>query len=188
MIFTEGQVRLFDETRADVDARAKRDRVLAELEAERERLRRLSENTRLYETRSWAVNFVPFGAGQFQNGQRTKGILFAAGQGVTGATSLGVFLYLAGKYGLSARVPLEDGPNIRRLQQIEIASGALFFGVYIWSVVDGYVNFKPRVQIDVDPQLLKELQKKTPKKSASLHFGPVLFPSGAGLGLSLEND
>ncbi|HLL23612.1 MAG TPA: tetratricopeptide repeat protein, partial [Kofleriaceae bacterium] len=113
LIFTEGQVRLFDETRGDVETRAKRDRELRELEERNERIRRLLENTRNFETRSWGVNFAPFGAGQFQNGHRTKGILVAAGQGITGATSLGMFLYLAGTYGLEAKVPLEDAVSVR---------------------------------------------------------------------------
>jgi tetratricopeptide (TPR) repeat protein len=190
LIFSQGQVRLFDETRADVEARAKRGRELRELEEERERLRRLLENTRNFETRSWGLNFAPLGAGQFQNGHRTKGTLVAIGQGATAVTSLGVFLYLATTYGLEAKVPLEDAANVRRLQQIEVASGVLFFAIYGYSIVDGILNFKPRVQIDVDPALREELQKKTPKKptTSRLHVGPVLLPGGAGVGLVWEND
>ena len=189
LIFSEGQVRLFDETRADVEARAKRDRELRELEERNERIRRLLENTRQYETRSWAVNFVPLGAPQFQNGDRTKGFLVAAGQGVTAATSLGVFLYLAGTYGLEAQVPLEDAASVRRLQQIQVVSGGLFFLIYGYSVIDGFWHFKPRVQVDVDPQLREELKKTAPKKTASrLQIGPMLLPGGAGIGLTLESD
>ncbi|MDQ3334424.1 MAG: hypothetical protein M4D80_04620 [Myxococcota bacterium] len=190
LIFTQGQVRLFDETRADLEARAKRDRELRELEEERERLRRLLENTRNFETRSWGLNFAPLGAGQFQNGHRTKGTLVAIGQGATAVTSLGVFIYLATTYGLEAKVPLEDAASVRRLQQVEVASGVLFFAIYGYSIVDGILNFKPRVQIDVDPALREELQKKTPKKTTTsrLHFGPMLLPGGAGVGLVLEND
>jgi tetratricopeptide (TPR) repeat protein len=189
LIFSEGQVRLFDETRKDVEARAKRDNELRQLEEERERLRRLVENTRQFETRSWGVNFAPFGAGQFQNGHRTKGVLVAVGEGVTLVTSLGVFLYLAGTYGLEAKVPLEDASNVRRLQQIQVASGAAFFAIYGYSVVDGILNFKPRVQVDVDPQLREELKKSSKaRKTSSVHVGPMLLPGGAGVGIVWEND
>jgi tetratricopeptide (TPR) repeat protein len=187
--YTEGQIRLFDEVRTDVEARAKRDRELRELEERNERIRRLLENTRQYETRSWAVNFVPFGAGQYQNGDRTKGILFSIGQGATAATSLGIFLYLAGNYGLEAKVPLEDGPRVRRLQQAQVVTGGAFFLLYGWSVFDGLWNFKPRVQVDVDPALLEELKKTSPKqKTSRVRFGPVLFEDGAGVGIAWEND
>lgn len=175
--------------RADVEARAERDRKLRELEEERERLRRLFENTRQFETRSWGVNFAPFGAGQFQNGHRTKGVLVAAGQGATAITSLGVFLYLAGTYGLEAKVPIEDAASVRRLQQIQVGAGAAFFAIYAYSIIDGILNFKPRVQVDLDPQLREELKKSPKKKTASkVHVGPVLFPDGAGVGLVWEND
>ena len=191
LIFTDGQVRLFDEVRAAVEDRAKRDRELREIEERNERIRRALENTRQYETRSFGVNFAPFGAGQFQNGHRTKGVLVAAGQGATAITSLGVFLYLAGTYGLEAKVPIEDAASVRRLQQIQVGAGAAFFAIYAYSIVDGIVNFKPRVQVEIDPALREELKKSSAPKKApttSLHFGPVLFPDGAGVGLVWEND
>jgi len=190
LIYTEGQVRLFDETRADVEARAKRDRELRELEERNERIRKLLENTRQYETRSWGVNFAPFGAGQFQNGHRTKGILVAAGQGLTGVTSLGIFLYLAGTYGLEAKVPLEDAVSVRRLQQFQVGAGLAFFAIYGYSVVDGFLNFKPRVQVDVDPALREELKKTAPKptKTSRMEWGPILLPDGVGVGLAWETD
>ena len=188
LIYTEGQVRLFDETRKDVEARAERDRKLRELEEERERLRRLAENTQAFETRSFGLNFAPLGAGQFQNNHRTKGILVAAGEGATAITSLGIFLYLAGTYGLEAKVPLEDANSVRRLQQIEVATGAAFFAIYAYSIVDGIIYYKPRVRTEVDPALLKELKKKPTKTSSRARIGPLLFPNGVGVGIAWEND
>ncbi|MBA3391127.1 MAG: tetratricopeptide repeat protein [Deltaproteobacteria bacterium] len=197
LLFTEGQVRLFNEVRADVEAQARRDAELRKLEEDRDRIRKFKESLRVVETRPYFVNFVPFGAGQFQNKQTAKGILFASGQGVTFGTSAGIFLYLATKYGLVGKVPLEDGPGVRRLQQIEIATGAAFFGIYAWSVVDALLNYKPREQVEADDSLLppdlRDFKKPTPQKKKTslrdrLRLGPVLLPSGAGLGLSLEND
>jgi tetratricopeptide (TPR) repeat protein len=188
LIFSEAQVRLFDEVRADVEARAERDRKIRELEEERERILRLYANTRNYETRSWGLNFAPLGAGQFQNGDRKKGILVAAGQGLTAATSLGVFLYLAGTYGLEAKVPLEDAASVRRMQQIEVGAGAAFFAIYAYSVIDGIWHYKPRVQVELDPQLREELKKKPPTKGSRVQVGPMLLPGGAGIGIVWEND
>ena len=98
-------------------------------------------------------------------------------------------MYLAGTYGLEARVPLEDAPGVRRLQQIEVATGALFFGIYAYSIIDGILHYKPRVRTEVDPALLEELRKKRPApKKTSLHVGPMLLPGGAGIGVSWESD
>ena len=49
-----------------------------------------------------AVNFVPFGAGQFQNGQRRKGWLFFGAEAVLGAVSVGAFATNFALYGADA--------------------------------------------------------------------------------------
>lgn len=198
MLFSEGAIRLFDETKADIEARARRDSELKKLADERERIRRYRESLVVVERRSFGVNFVPFGAGQFQNKQPTRGILFAAGQGLTGGVSLGIFVYLAGKYGFNATVPLTEGPGVRQLQQVEIGTGVAFFAIYAWGVVDALLHYKPRVQIEGDDSLLPPLPPEAPdaRKPRSartsavrrLHLAPMVAPGGAGIGLTWEND
>jgi tetratricopeptide (TPR) repeat protein len=199
LLFSEGAIRLFDETKADIEARAERDAQLRKLADERDRIRRYKESLVIVERRSFGVNFVPFGAGQFQNKQRVRGVLFAAGEGATGGISVGVFLYLASKYGLDAKVPVLDGPGVRRLQQVEIGTGIAFFALYAWGVVDSLLHYKPRVQIEGDDTLLPSLRdlppdtrnKPAPKKTSvldRLHVTPMITPDGAGLGLTWEND
>lgn len=198
LLFSEGAIRLFDETKADLEARAERDAQLRKLADERERIRRYKESLVVVEKRTFVVNFAPFGAGQFQNKQPVRGLLFAAGQGITGGVSAGVFLYLAGKYGLNAKVPLAEGPRVRSLQQLEIGTGVAFLAIYGWSIVDALLNYKPSVQIEGDDSLLpplpdpdKPAKKPAPKKTSMLdrlHLRPMLAPDSAGIGLSWEND
>jgi tetratricopeptide (TPR) repeat protein len=198
LLFSEGAIRLFDETKADLEARAERDAQLRKLADERERIRRYKESLVVVEKRTFVVNFAPFGAGQFQNKQPVRGLLFAAGQGITGGISAGVFLYLAGKYGLNAKVPLAEGPRVRSLQQLEIGTGVAFLAIYGWSIVDALLNYKPSVQIEGDDSLLPPLPDpdKPAKKPAArktsmldrLKLRPMLAPDSAGIGLSWEND
>jgi len=199
LLFSEGAIRLFDETKADIEARAERDAQLRKLADERERIRKYKESLVVVEQRSFGVNFVPFGAGQFQNKQRVRGVLFAAGEGLTGGISLGAFLYLAGKYGLNAQVPVLEGPGVRRLQQLEIGTGIAFFAIYAWGVVDSLLHYKPRVQIEGDDTLLPPLRDVPPDKAKQpaprqtsaldrLHVTPLIAPGGAGIGLTWEND
>jgi tetratricopeptide (TPR) repeat protein len=192
-LYSEGAIRLFEETKTDL-------RIAREREDEKRRIaQRLAEieaykkSLIVYETHPYYVNFVPFGAGQFQNQQRGKGILFAASQAVTGGISAGIFLYLASKYGLvSSAVPIEDGPTVRRLQELEIATGAAFLGLYAWGVVDSLLHYKPRQLVGGADSLLPPELRDPPKpaQKASLRdrvlVHPVLVPSGAGIGLSLE--
>lgn len=199
MLFSEGAIRLFDETKADLEARARRDAELRKIADERERIRKYRESLVVVERRSFGVNFVPFGAGQFQNKQPTRGLLFAAGQGVTGGLSLGIFIYLAGKYGVNAAIPTSEVPGARQLQQVEIGAGVAFYVLYAWGVVDALLHYKPRVQVEGDDSLLPPLTepadatragKPRPRTSLRdrLHLAPMLSPRGAGIGLTWEND
>jgi tetratricopeptide (TPR) repeat protein len=198
MLFSEGAIRLFDQTKADVEARAERDAQLRKIADDRERLRKYRESLVFVEKRSFVVNFAPFGAGQFQNKQPLRGVLFAAGEGVTGGISLGVFFYLAGKYGLVATVPKADGPGVRQLQQIEIGAGVAFYAIYAWGVVDALLHYKPTVQIEGDDSLLPPLRDlpsdkpKPPARKSSLldrlHLRPLITRDSAGIGLTWEND
>ncbi|HEX7839434.1 MAG TPA: tetratricopeptide repeat protein, partial [Kofleriaceae bacterium] len=197
MLFTEGVIRLFDETKADIEARARRDAELSKIADERERIRKYRDSLVVVERRSFGVNFVPFGAGQFQNKQPVRGILFAAGEGITGGLSIGVFVYLTSKYGFNAAVPLADGNGARQLQQLEVGAGIAFYSLYAWGVVDALLHYKPRVQIEGDDKLLLPLPdapsepRKRPAKTSildRLHVAPMITPRGAGIGLTWEND
>jgi tetratricopeptide (TPR) repeat protein len=204
-LYSDGAIRLFEETKTDL-------RIAKEREDERRRVaQRLADieaykkSLIVYETHPYYVNFVPFGAGQFQNRQRGKGLAFAATQAATGGISAGIFLYLASKYGLvSSNVPLEEGRTVRTLQELEIATGALFLGLYAWGVVDALLDYKPRQRVEGEnsllPPELRDLRDprdpaktpaQAPPRKTSLrdrvHVHPVLVPhGGAGLGLSLE--
>ncbi len=197
LLFSVDAVRFFDDVRADVEARARRDAELRKREDENRRIAEVLKNARTFEKRSYAVNFIPFGAGQFQNKHTGKGIALATSQALTGGASAGIFLYLAGKYGLVAKVPVVDGPFVRRLQQIEIGTGIAFLGLYALGVVDSLLNYKATVQVEADQDVLDLLDSSRPRAPARpkpprslrerIHVGPVLLESGAGLGISLED-
>jgi tetratricopeptide (TPR) repeat protein len=193
LTFSEGAVRLFDQTKEDLRARIERDAEKKRLAEAAEKLEAYRKSLVVYETRPYYVNFVPFGAGQFQQHRTGPGLFFAIGEGLTGGASVGLFLYLAGTYGLDAKVPLADGQRVRQLQQLTIGSQVAFFGFYAWGVVDSILHYKPRVQIQGDDTLLppdlRDLGKK-PKKASlreRIHLSPMITPTGVGIGIGLEN-
>ena len=199
LLFSDGAIRLFDQTKAEIVEREQRDAQVRAISEERERIRKYKESLVIVEKRSFIINFAPFGAGQFQNKQPTRGVLFAVGQGITSGTSVGVFLYLAGKYGLNAKVPEPDGRGARQLQQLEIGAGIAFYAIYAWGVVDALLHYKPSVQIQGDDSLLPVLRErppvpvpaKKPRKTSildRLHVGPMVARDSAGIGLTWEND
>jgi hypothetical protein len=119
---------------------------------------------RRIEHRSYAVNYIPFGAGQFQNQQRGKGWLFFGLETGFAAISLGTFIVNFATYGVSPERKCLDpdttstpckldrfyhpGENTsRNLLRVQVASGAVFFAVAFWGIIDALRNFRPEVPL-----------------------------------------
>ncbi len=104
-------------------------------------------------TEHWFVlNFVPFGVGQFQNGQRGKGLLFAGSQLALGGASLALWAVVeASRYGWQQQTPPGPTHDQRQLAvQLEVASvvlGALFWIDVGIGIVDSLIHYKPRVVV-----------------------------------------
>lgn len=187
---------LFDDTKADIRTRREREANRRREAEEAERLRKIRASLIGVRDNPYYLTFVPF-LGQYQNGDTAKGLLFLGAQAVTGATSVGIFAYLTNKYGIrSDKVPLEEGPRVRRLQQIEIGTGIAFFAFYVWGVIDANLHYQRQVRAQIDESLLPDyLQTKPapprkPKKTSLLqriHISPMLTPDGAGIGIGWEN-
>ena len=103
---------------------------------------------RRVERRPYAVNFLPFGAGQFQNEQRGKGWAFLGAETVLGAVSLGAFIANFMVYGTSperdciggtasyvdGKCPADKIDHSREqtshdITRVQVVSGAAFFAV-----------------------------------------------------------
>jgi tetratricopeptide (TPR) repeat protein len=125
-----------------------------------------------YERHSFVVNFVPFGAGQFQNGHDRKGWMFLGLESGLAAISVGAFAANLALYGLAPRrgcdepqppngsgLPSECPPdkidhsqedNSRLLLRVQLISGGLFFATAIWGVIDAIRHYQRDVQIAGD--------------------------------------
>ncbi len=183
-------VQLYEDTKDKFKERLAREADRRRAAEEKKRIQDYLDTIGVYETNSFGVNFIPFGVGQFQNKQPRKGYLFLGGQVLTGGTSLVTFIYLAGKYGLSSsQVPLLDGPRVRQLQQLEIGTGIAFFALYGWGV-KGDDSLVPPGLLD-EPSQPARKKPPPPKKTSlrdRLRIGPMITPTGAGIGLGWEND
>jgi tetratricopeptide (TPR) repeat protein len=194
LLFSASAVEFFDDIKADLAEREARDAAERELALQNERLQRLLESMVLIETRPFWVNFIPFGAGQAQNGQPRKAILFASSQAITGGVSAAIWLYLVSEYGFPGKIvnpTSEEIDRIRLLQGIEIGTGAACIGLMIWGIVDAYVHYKPSVRREPDESLLPpELRQKTKPAAEPEARRPRLTPTatsrGAGLSLTWE--
>lgn len=190
-LFSAEAVRFFDRTKSDLETRNRAATDARRYAEDLERLRQYRDSLRIYEVRPYYINFVPFGAGQFQNGHRGKGLFFAAAQGATAALSAGLWLYQVNTYGFSGQVPPGEASDVLLMQQVGFTAGVLFYGLYSWSVVDAMVYFKPRAQIRGDDSLLppelRDLDKGPRKPAAKAQLHPAISPGYAGLSLSWEH-
>lgn len=198
LFFSATAVHTFDEVKADLVAQAKRDAEIREAQRKKEELARQIANLRVYEQNSLLLVFLPLGFGQFQNNSYLKGSLVAGGEVVSAGVSVYAWYTLVSRYGLSSNhVPIEDAKNVRTLQTIEVVSAIGFFGIYAYSMVDAYFHFHKKRIVPGSEELLRDLDdsarpdkpltKKPPEKpKTSLHWGPIVVPNGAGVGLSWE--
>jgi hypothetical protein len=139
--------------------RKQRDLEIAEERRRREaaRLPQLSAAV-VYQRHSFLVNFVPFGAGQFQNGHRKKGWMFLTTELALAAVSVGAFATNLALYGLDPRLgcneprppdlgglstecpttslDYSDANTSRWLTRTQLVTGGLFYAVAIWGIVD----------------------------------------------------
>jgi tetratricopeptide (TPR) repeat protein len=111
----------------------------------------------VYERRSYLINFFPFGAGQFQNEERRKGMAFLGAEAGLALISVGAFATNLALYGLEPhRQCLGDQANpcppekidhsqedtSAWLLRVQLVSGGLFFAVAAWGIVDAVRHFQ----------------------------------------------
>jgi hypothetical protein len=117
------------------------------------------------EQRVYLFNWLPLGAGQFQNGERAKGTAIAVGQLVLGIVNIAAIVVhnqvaddrtrtcISGQPGCS-RPPYKDSDR-KLLDQIDVvkyASAGLFWALYGYGVWDAHRNFVPRIETEITPR------------------------------------
>ena len=112
--------------------------------------------------RLYLFNWMPLGAGQFQNGDRAKGTAIAAGQVVLGLVNLAAILFhnqiaddrartcISGQPGCS-RPPYTDSDRtlLSRIDAVKYVSAGLFWALYAYGVWDAHRHFVPRIETEI---------------------------------------
>jgi len=115
------------------------------------------------EERVYLFNWMPLGAGQFQNGDRAKGTAIAAGQLVLGLVNVSAIVFhnqfaqdartcTSGQSGCS-RPPYSDSDRtlLGRIDAVKYVSAGLFWALYGYGVWDAHRNFVPRLETEITP-------------------------------------
>ncbi|NTX51932.1 hypothetical protein HUA74_25170 [Myxococcus sp. CA051A] len=193
----------------------RRERERMEAEVLRRRAEELASqvNVRTVEKRNFLVNFVPFGAGQFQQGRNSLGIVFAATEGVLAVTSIiSYFAYESlfeerpleldnvldedGKASITIRyIPTNRERQRDTWQLLKLASAAGFYTIYALGVVDALYHHEDQV-VRTSVETRDPPSSNAPRSESSVSRPPRataprptarlgLYPTSGGLGAGL---
>jgi len=181
-----------------------------EAEAQRRQLEEMSRQVtvRTVEKQNVLVNFVPFGAGQFQEGRTGPAIGFAVAEGVLALASI-VSYFVYGGFITTRTVPLDDrfpgGPDsltqtgipassadaAQTWRTIKVTSGIAFYAVYAAGVLDALFHYQSEVVTTRQETLPPPKARPAAPSSAPAADGPrvelVPAPRGSvGMGVGLR--
>lgn len=116
----------------------------------------------LVQERIYLFNWLPFGAGQFQNGENGKGTAIAISQVLLGAVNLTAIVAHSEIAGSARRCSFSPGcanppysddtrSQLKTLDIVKYVSAGLFWGIYAYSVVDAHAHYVPRIETEVAP-------------------------------------
>jgi tetratricopeptide (TPR) repeat protein len=145
---------------------------------------------------SFAVSFIPFGAGQFQNGHRKKGWTFLAVESVLGAASVAAFATNLAVYGFRPQRPCRydvgatacppdaidhtEEDRSRLLTQVQVITGAAFFGAVVLGILDAIYYYRPETALDGADA------PQPAKLSSQLRVSPAIMNRSVGPALSFR--
>jgi hypothetical protein len=209
--FLRQERRLRQEREKTEAERRERERVEAEVQRRRAEELASQVTVRTVEKRNFLVNFVPFGAGQFQQGRNSLGIVFAATEGALAVTSIiSFFAYDSlfeeqvvnldnvldpdGRASLRVRfIPTNRSRQADTWQLLKLSSAAGFYTIYALGVVDALFHHEDQViRTTVEPRADKPPPSPSPSPAsparaeapdASARLG--LYPTSGGLGAGL---
>lgn len=162
---------------------------------------------RNYQRHSLAVALIPFGAGQFQNGQASKGWMFMGAESALAAVSLAAFttnflLYgtnytlrckkmpavTGGASGDCATEDVDRTPEERSalLLNVQLVSGGLFFAVATWGVVDALLHHDNVVMVGSPRLVPVSGTKALPHEGVKVSLFPAMVGDRLGAGLALR--
>lgn len=177
----------------DAEARAQREQRLREEERRRvEQLVAIAEKEIVIERHSRMLASIPFGVGQFQNGQNGLGWLFFATEMAASGVLFGS-LYMQLYYQSKSRDPAFTTRDITAradtAQLVQTISGYSLLGIGLIGIAEAHLSFVPEVRLERKRDLPEHL-KLVPVKAApaqpaiSLSLMPWAAPGVAGATMS----
>jgi hypothetical protein len=171
-------------------AREAAERAAQRAAAERARVRRLEEYARqevivTRNRRGFAM--VPFGVGQFQNGDEVLGWLFFGTELALAGTAIGALIVWSNLEAQSDDSPppnpVELDQALTTTYQVLVVSSWGFIAVAVAGIVQAQIAFEPETR-EIRRRPLPKNVRPEPERQVSLRPGPISLPGGLGLGVT----
>jgi tetratricopeptide (TPR) repeat protein len=182
-------------------AQADRERLLKEEEERRRRMENLSQSVtvRTVKSQYMVVNFIPFGAGQFQQGRTAWGVAFAVSEGVLAAVSIISYFALgalfepytytwtdrltadgSGNFSVTVnRIPPSRQTEADVWRGLKLSSGIGFYALWALGIVDALFHHEPTTVTETQ-------ELKAPSAPAAPGARLRIFPTNGGLGAGVQ--
>lgn len=132
-----------------------------------------------------AVYLVPFGVGQFANGDTGKGTVLAIVQGLAAVTMAASWFGIEGlKVDGSDRIPPGDGGLARLLEGLWYGGAGVFLVSYGFGVVDGFASREDAPRVEERFELLEPNREPARPAGPSARLAPS-FLGGPGARLDV---
>lgn len=168
-VFTEVRTRVQAEIARSDAARREREEAARRAAADRlllergrmDRLISLATETQVEVQHQRWIAWMPFGAGQFQNGHDSLGLTFLISEGLLLAASATTYIWHA-TLPESSQLTVDSRENARRLEQtlttLNYVSLASFLGIAVIGVIDAHVRYVPAVSETRHRELPEDLR------------------------------
>lgn len=168
-VFTEVRTRVQAEIARSDAARREREEAARRAAADRlllergrmDRLITLATETQVEVQHQRWIAWMPFGAGQFQNGHDALGLTFLVSESLLLAASATTFIWHA-TLPESSQLTVDSRENARRLEQtlttLNYVSLASFLGIAVIGVIDAHVRYVPAVSETRHRELPEDLR------------------------------
>jgi tetratricopeptide (TPR) repeat protein len=134
-------------------------------EAERRRRANLVRIERDVRVNSRLVASLPFGAGQFQNGDQLLGGLLLGSQLLTAVASAACYIGVERLRGVDGKFRPDDAERAQSLQTVQIATGTTALALMLAGAAHALITFEP-------VRVLDERSFSRPRKSGSTSIYP----------------
>lgn len=133
------------------------------------------------------INFVPFGAGQFQNGDDAWGWVYLSVESLALMSSVAGAIAVEVIRGESFTFTREEAQAARAWQTVQLASAGIFLGVYAAGVIHAIVTFEPTETLGVLPPTKDRPAGVSDASSVGpqVLVGPQLAPGGGGIAVHI---